>query len=67
MDPFQTKFHDSNESVLLSQGVPNGRVRSGGFYHVGPFMGVGFDDKAGPELDYTFDENKVFKHGLFTI
>ena len=59
----QTNFHDSNESLLLSQSVPNGRVRSGGFYHVGPFKGVGFDDKAGPELDYTFDENKVFKHG----
>ncbi|MDG1325113.1 MAG: DUF1553 domain-containing protein [Opitutales bacterium] len=59
----QTNFHDSNESLLLSQSVPNGRVRSGGFYHVGPFKGVGFDDKAGPELDYAFDENKVFNHG----
>jgi hypothetical protein len=59
----QTKFQDSNESLLLSQSVPTGSVRSGGFYHVGPFKGVGFDEKVGPEIDYTFDENKVFKHG----
>ena len=59
----QTNFQESNDSILLSQSIPSGKVRSGNFYHIGPFVGVGFDEKAGPEIDYTFDENKVFKHG----
>lgn len=59
----QTKFHESNESLLLSHSLPSGKVRSGVFYHVGPFNGVEFDEKAGPEIDYKFDENQSFKHG----
>jgi hypothetical protein len=32
------------------------------FFHVGPFTGVGFDQKAGPELASTFDRQKTYQH-----
>ena len=53
-------FADGGLSIT---GAPvDGVLKIDQWYHAGPFAGVGFDQKAGPEGETTFDSNKEYKH-----
>jgi hypothetical protein len=43
-------LEESNQSAVLRKKEQEGFVKMSEFLHVGPFTGVGFDQKAGPEL-----------------
>jgi WD40 repeat protein len=51
------------EGGLAISGSPlDGFLTIGEFYHAGPFVNIGFDQKAGPEGLLTFDPKQKFKH-----
>jgi hypothetical protein len=52
------------EGGLAITGKPvDGVLSIGEFYHAGPFVSVGFDQKAGPEGLDSFDSKQKFNHG----
>jgi hypothetical protein len=57
-----SSLEDGNQSAVLRKKEQKGSVQMSEFFHVGPFMGVGFDQKAGPELASTFDREKTYQH-----
>ena len=58
----ETKVKDANQSILISGGLQKSTISSGNFYHVGPFVGLGFDEIGGPERESAFDPQKKFVH-----
>ena len=59
----QTKVSIEEQGVSLAKNGKTGTVQSGNFYHIGPFVGVGFDQKAGPEMDDGFELEKEYALG----
>ena len=57
-----SSLEDVNQSAVLRKKEQKGSVQMSDFFHVGPFMGVGFDQKAGPELSSDFDRQKTYQH-----
>ena len=58
-----TKVLDANKSITLSARGKDATLTSSPFYHVGPFIGLGFDQVGGPEKESSFDPNIKFSHG----
>ena len=48
---------------MIGKKEQKGSVQMSEFFHVGPFTGVAFDQKAGPELASTFDRQNTYRHG----
>ena len=62
-----SSLEDGNQSAVLRKKEQKGSVQMSEFFHVGPFTGVGFDQKAGPELASTFDRQKNYQHAGGTL
>ena len=58
-----TKVLDANESIILNTAGKDAALSSSPFYHVGPFIGLGFDQVGGPENESSFDPNKKYNSG----
>ena len=58
-----TKVLDANKSIILSTKGKAATSSSSPFYHVGPFIGLGFDQVGGPERESSFDPNMKFSQG----
>ena len=58
-----TILNDGNRSVIVNKSGEGNHIQLSEFFHVGPFKGVGFDQKAGPELDTELLREKTYEHG----
>ena len=58
-----SKVNEGNQSVILTKSGKDTHIQLSEFFHVGPFTGVGFDQKAGPELDTQLLREKTYEHG----
>jgi WD40 repeat protein len=57
-----SKVNEGNQSVILTKSGKDTHIQLSEFFHVGPFTGVSFDQKAGPELDTEFLREKTYEH-----
>ena len=57
-----SNINEGNQSVILSKSGERNHIQLSEFFHVGPFKGVGFDQRSGPELDTEFLRKKTYQH-----
>ena len=59
---FGSKVKEGKESAILLKSGEGNHFKSGDFFHIGPFLNVGFDEKIGPEFDAEFVREKTYEH-----
>ena len=62
-----SSLEESNQSVILVGGKSEDSAQMSPFFHAGPFKDIALEEKAGPELDSTFDPRKTYQHAGETI